>query len=125
MDCNALDKLPACGPCADQPSGLNAFGTVTCWNCEATGHPARLCPQPMKPEIAEHIKAKGKGKDGGGKHGGSKGGYGGYGKSKGKGKGGYGKGGKAKGYGKTGLNAFNASAEWYDVQAWSQWEGDQ
>ena len=45
MDCDAVGTSyePRCSPCTgnEDSTGLNAFGTVECWNCKKTGHPAR------------------------------------------------------------------------------------
>ena len=112
-----------------QCTGLNAFGKggrppVKCWNCGGE-HPTKLCPEPLKPEVAEKVREyenrqmsnKGKGK--GGEWRPNPWG------SKGKGK--DGKGGKGhKGKGKTGLNSLGGADEWsqaawYDWQAWESW----
>ena len=99
------------------------------------GHIAPYCPEPLKPEIAAAMEAKGKGK---GKGPNGSGGWQSKGsKGKGKGKPSFGKGnwqtnsGKGKGKGKIGLHAvgnqddWTQHANWYDQQAWDQWQPDQ
>jgi len=138
----------------EENKGLSAFGKggkgggkgpMTCFTCNGTGHPARLCPTTDAAASMEchnckgkgHYKSqctsegggqytpyvpKGKGKDGkGGQGKGYEKGYGkgGYGKG-GYGKGGYGKGGYGKGgYGKGGKGKGQIlEMDWHEPQPW-------
>ena len=147
MDCDSIaksqqdqagqyDQQFVCGPCENQPGamGLNAFGKggpLKCWNCDGDGHPARLCPHPLKPEIAAKIAEKGFGKGGPntGKGYTAKGSWnsntakGGWNSKGSKGKGKDGKGGKGKG--KTGIYSIADSAQWWDQQAYVGWYPEQ
>ena len=118
MDCNSLSnpvnpepQQPDmnCMPCTAQQqfTGLNAFGkggkpTMKCLNCDGD-HPARMCPIPLKPEVAAKIKqyeAKGNGKGGGWRPSPNA--------NKGKGEDTKGGGKGWKGKGKVGMNALGA-----------------
>ena len=112
---------PVCGLCPTQPQNPGRK-PLECWNCGGP-HPARMCEQPLKKEVAEKLKGLGKG---GGTQPAPSGGYGYQPKGGGKDSKGAGKGnGKGKGKGGKGLYALGTTGpEWGSAQ-WGEWNEPQ